>query len=131
MIVTEHFDPEIAKLLVKLLAPRDRALLETSLNDKDVVEAFGVDACERRQELVEALGSLEDSLAPATMEIQVGKQILRDFECFKKLLKKGGDAKLTETEEFACALTAMEASRVPVSQMCLSAVLGTVKEPNQ
>ena len=131
MIIKEHFEPEIAELLVKLLAPRDIALLETSLNDKDVAEVFGADAYKRRQELVEALESLEDSLAPAALKIQVGRQILNDFKYFKKLLKKGEDANLTQTEEFACALMAMEASRHPVSQLCLNAVLETHKESEQ
>ncbi|MBO5046397.1 MAG: hypothetical protein J6C93_05960, partial [Clostridia bacterium] len=98
MIINERFEPEIAELLAKLLSPRDKALLETSLNDREIAEVFGADACERLQELSRTLRRLERYLNPAAWEIQCQGRILSEFKCFKELLQKGKEADLTQTE---------------------------------
>ena len=123
MIINERFEPEIAELLAKLLSPRDKALLETSLNDREIAEVFGADACERLQELSRTLRRLERYLNPAAWEIQCQGRILSEFKCFKELLQKGKEADLTQTEEFACALAALKTSEHPVGGACIEALL--------
>ena len=123
MIINERFEPEIAELLAKLLSPRDRALLNANLNDREIAEVFGADAWERLQELVQTLRRLKRYLNPAAWEIQCQGRILSEFKCFKELLQKGKEADLTQTEEFACALAALKTSEHPVGIACIEALL--------
>ena len=131
MIIREYFEPEAAKMLEKLLSPRDQTLITLNLGSEAIAEVFGADACDRRQTLLRTLDELQSALSSASWEIRARQRILNEFNYFKKLIKEGKEADLTRTEEFVCALAAIKASEHPIGALCIEAILQDAKESEQ